>query len=71
MDEQYALIYFDSSIPMGLTCQNIRRMNVHWNNEIELIIVLNGSLTVSCNNRLITLNEDDVLAVNENILHGI
>lgn len=71
MDDQYDLIHFDSSVPMRLTCQNIRQMDVHWNNELELIIVLNGSLTVSCNNRLITLNEDDVLAVNENILHGM
>jgi xylan 1,4-beta-xylosidase len=71
MDTGYDLLQKNVSVPMLFVIRQVREMDVHWNDELELIIVLNGILVNTSNNQQSIAREDDVLVVNENTLHGM
>lgn len=45
-------------------------MQFHWHKELEIIRVLQGTLTVVLNNTEIFMTKDDVVFVNPDIVHG-
>ena len=43
----------------------------HWHDSIEIVYVLNGSIQVSCENKKITVGENEFVIVNSRTVHSV
>ncbi len=69
MNEQYEIIRFDSDIPLKFRCIYLENMPSHWHREIELILILSGSVEITHEGKTSSLDEDDLLVINRNTVH--
>ncbi len=71
MIRSYELIEPDAGLPFRLLVHHLMFVTNHWHDCIELIFVLEGSVTVYLNNEEIELCENDLYLINARQVHAL
>lgn len=71
MEARHEIIPFDSSSPVRLFMHKLGDVARHWHESLELLFVLAGKVTVLAGDLQATLNPDDMLLINSNIIHEL
>lgn len=71
MEARHEIIPFDSSSPIRLFMHKLGDVARHWHESLELLFVLAGKVTVLAGDLQATLEPDDMLLVNSNVIHEL
>lgn len=71
MQQKMEIIKFDKNLPMRLYCYRLTELRAHWHSGIEIILVLKGECTAIVGDRIVNMKEDDIILVNDNIIHEL
>lgn len=71
MESQYELLHFASDSPFRLSYLNLGEQQGHWHNELEILFVLMGKVTLVVNDQRTTLNSEDIVVINKNTIHSL
>ncbi len=71
-DERHELIHYDTDIPLRFYINRLTGYeDRHWHSSIEILFILSGQLTVSVDNVVYVLYEDDVIVINSDAVHDM
>lgn len=71
MEEKHEIIEFSPNIPMKFFMERLGYVGRHWHSSIELLMVLDGTVTVTVDEETSQLNAEDILLVNANSIHEL
>ena len=63
-------INHNKNLPMRIFLHNLRSAPHHWHSEMELLLVLNGSITIECEGGSHLLKTNDLFLINGNMAHA-
>ena len=66
----YEVIKSDDEIPVKAFIHSINGIELHWHNEMEILLVLQGSVHVRVGKERYLLNENDLILINSNEIHN-
>ncbi|SCL89522.1 GH39 family glycosyl hydrolase [Sporanaerobacter sp. PP17-6a] len=71
MDFFYEFIKRDSGFPFKVFIHSVDEFEMHYHNEMEMILVLSGSIEIKVENKTYISKENDVFLINKNEMHSI
>lgn len=71
MRYHYEFIEHQEDLPIRLFVNSVAHIPFHWHKEIEIIYVLQGTITIYLDQRPYTLKQDDIIVVNSMSIHQI
>lgn len=71
MNDVYELMQKAPNIPFRFQIQRLTDVHKHWHAEVEIILVLRGTVTVTQPERASTLGRDDILLINRSQIHEL
>lgn len=71
MEARHEIIPFDTDSPVRLFMHKLGDVSRHWHESLELLFVLAGEVTVLTGTHQTTLQTDDMLLVNSNVVHEL
>lgn len=71
MEARHEIIPFDSNSPIRLFTHKLGDVTRHWHESLELLFVLAGEVTVLAGGLQYTLEPDDMLLINSNVVHEL
>lgn len=71
MEARHEIIPFDHDSPVRLFMHKLGDVARHWHESLELLFVLAGEVTVLTGDTQTTLQQDDMLLINSNIIHEL
>ena len=71
MTYSHEIINYPDNLPMTLFIHTIGSVHKHWHKSIELLLVLEGSVTVVIGTDQYHLEAEDVFLVNSNAIHDL
>ncbi len=71
MTNSHEIINYPDNLPMTLFIHTIGSVGKHWHKSIELLIVIEGTVSLVVGGEHIELNVDDVFLVNSNEIHDL
>lgn len=66
----HEIIRYDEKLPIKLMLQKIGRVEMHWHESMELLMVLTGKMRVEVENRKIELLPEDLILINHHQMHA-
>lgn len=70
MQQEHEILSFGNKTPMKLFCYRGCDADRHWHPELEILLVLRGTLKLICNDVSWILHSDDLFVINENAVHS-
>lgn len=71
MEARHEIIPFDHNSPIRFFMHKLGSVTRHWHESLELLFVLAGEVTVFSGNAQTTLQPDDMLLINSNVVHEL
>ncbi len=71
MEARHEIIPFDQASPIRLFMHKLGDVSRHWHESLELLFVLAGEVTVLTGDQQNTLQTDDMLLINSNVIHEL
>ncbi len=71
MNYPYESIVINEKVPVFTLITNVKYVGLHWHDRIELILVLKGKVRVFVGREEYFLQENDLLLINRNEVHGV
>lgn len=71
MEARHEIISFDQASPIRLFMHKLGDVSRHWHESLELLFVLAGDVTVLTGDQQTTLQTDDMLLINSNVIHEL
>lgn len=71
MEARHEIIRFDQASPIRLFMHKLGDVTRHWHESLELLFVLTGEVTVLTGDKQTTLQPDDILLINDNVIHEL
>ena len=71
MEARHEIIPFDHNSPIRFFMHKLGSVTRHWHESLELLFVLAGEVTVFSGNTQTTLQPDDMLLINSNVVHEL
>lgn len=71
MEARHEIIPFDHNSPIRLFMHKLGDVTRHWHESLELLFVLAGEVTVLSGDSQTTLQQDDMLLINSNVVHEL
>lgn len=71
MKYRYECIKHTEDLPLKMFIHGVDEFPYHWHEELEILLVLKGSLRITLSGESRILQEEDVIVVNSNELHTI
>jgi AraC-like DNA-binding protein len=71
MNYPYESIVVNEEVPVFLLMTTVKYVAMHWHDRIEFLLVLKGKVHVYVGREDYTLNENDLLLINSNEVHGV
>ncbi|MBP5780937.1 MAG: helix-turn-helix domain-containing protein [Clostridia bacterium] len=71
MQQRMEIIEFNEKLPMRLYCYRLTELKAHWHNGIEIILILKGECSITVNDKIVNMKEDDIILVNDNNVHEL
>lgn len=69
MNYIYENIQFNSSIPIKIFIHNLNYTENHWHDALEILLVLDGSISIGIGNSVYQLDEEGLIVINPNEIH--
>ncbi|NMA85725.1 MAG: helix-turn-helix domain-containing protein [Tissierellia bacterium] len=70
MEYTYEVIQGSEGLPVKIIIHAIDEFQMHWHNEIELLLVLEGSISIRVGENIYYLEENDIILINSDELHS-
>jgi len=70
MNYLHKMIKFDMNLPIKLLIQSINQFDLHWHEESEIILIIEGSINIGVGNKMQSLKQNDFILINSNELHN-
>ncbi|WIV12347.1 helix-turn-helix domain-containing protein [Proteiniborus sp. MB09-C3] len=70
MGHKYEIVKRQEGFPIKAFIHSINRFEMHWHNEIEILLVLQGSVNIRVGNDRFLLSENDLILINRNEIHN-
>lgn len=70
MGYKYEIIRPEGKLPIKAIIHSVDTFEIHWHNEIELLLVLEGSINVQIGEEKYDIRENDLILINSNELHS-
>ncbi len=64
MKQRYEILEFSTHMPVHCSVQQLTHLDAHIHDFFEIILILSGQCRVLLNDQLITMKEEDILALN-------
>jgi len=71
MKQRYEILEFSTHMPVHCSVQQLTYLDAHIHDFFEIILILSGQCRMLLNDQLITLNEEDIVAVNSHSKHEL
>lgn len=71
MQQRMEIIKFNEELPMRLYCYQLTELKAHWHSGIEIILILKGDCTIIVGDKIVNMKEDDIILVNDNVVHEL
>lgn len=71
MQQRMEIIKFNEELPMRLYCYQLTELKSHWHSGIEIILILKGDCTIIVGDKIVNMKEDDIILVNDNVVHEL
>lgn len=71
MKYDYVLVEYSEGLPVDIFLRSMSRFNLHRHNDIELNLVLKGSMNLNVGSSNYTLKEKEMIFINSNELHYV
>lgn len=68
--KKFELVNTSDTIPIKIFMHSINKSDMHWHKEIEILLVLEGSIKVRIGKDQYTLQENDLILLNPNEVHS-
>ncbi|MDF2514110.1 MAG: hypothetical protein K0S04_3976 [Herbinix sp.] len=65
----HEIIDYTNTLPVKLSYMQIGHAPMHWHNSLEILYILSGTMTLTIENSVYQLSEDDIALVNPNQIH--
>ena len=69
-DCYYELIKFESGVPLKVFIHSVNKLKTHWHGEMEILLVLEGSVSIRIGSNKYLLKENDLILINSNEIHN-
>lgn len=66
----YELIKSEEGLPLKVFLHSVNKLHMHWHKELEILLVLKGSINLRIGKDLYTLRENDLAMINRNQTHN-
>ncbi|RNB89690.1 helix-turn-helix domain-containing protein [Brevibacillus fluminis] len=70
MQGNYELIEYQVGLPVRIFVHRVNEVELHWHNELEIIFVLKGTVSMKVGQDHYVLKEKDILLINRNEVHS-
>ncbi|WP_353095064.1 helix-turn-helix domain-containing protein [Tissierella praeacuta] len=70
MEYLYELVRCKVGIPIKLFIHSVNELKMHWHREMEILLVLQGSINIRIGDNQYTLRENDFILINRNEVHN-
>lgn len=70
MNYLHEIIKFDENFPIKLFTQSIDQFDMHWHTEIELILIIEGSINIGVGKKIHLLKQNEFILINSTELHN-
>ncbi len=71
MKQRYEILEFSTHMPVHCSVQQLTHLDAHIHDFFEIILILSGQCRMLLNDQLITMNEEDIIAVNSHSKHEL
>ena len=71
LDERHEIIEFGPHIPLKIFIHKLGSVSKHWHSSLELLMVLEGNITITVDGETWQLKDEDVILINSNSIHEI
>ncbi|PFO01482.1 hypothetical protein COJ85_17365 [Bacillus sp. AFS076308] len=71
MKYPYESVVINEEVPMLMLMTSVRYVAMHWHDRIEFLFVLRGRIQVVVGGEEFSLQENDLLLINSNVVHGV
>jgi len=61
----------EDGLPLNISVHNAGKLEMHWHDDVEILLVLTGTIQIKLKDELFTLGENALFLVNSNETHGI
>lgn len=69
--ESLELIKTSASMPIKVFVHSINKLTMHWHKEIEILLVLEGAVSIKLRENEYEMHENDIILFNPNEVHSI
>lgn len=71
MDERHEIIEFSPVIPVKFFLHKLGVVGKHWHKSLELLLVLDGKLSITVDEETYHLENEDIILINSNSIHEL
>ena len=71
LEERHEIIEFPPNIPLKIFMHKLGSVDNHWHRSIELLMVLDGTISISIDNTEYSLTSEDIILINSNTIHSL
>ena len=71
LEERHEIIEFPPNIPLKIFMNKLGSVDNHWHRSIELLMVLDGEITIAIDNTQYKLSSEDIILINSNTIHSL
>ena len=71
LDERHEIIEFGPHIPLKIFIHKLCSVSKHWHSSLELLMVLEGNISITVDGETWQLKDEDVILINSNSIHEI
>lgn len=71
LDERHEIIEFGPHIPLKIFIHKLGSVTKHWHSSLELLMVLDGKITITVDGNTWQLKDEDIILINSNSIHEI
>ena len=70
MSNFYEVVITEDAAPVKAIVHGIRKFGMHWHEELEIVLVLKGSIKIRIGENLYILKENDLILINSKEIHS-
>lgn len=71
LEERHEIIEFSPNIPLKIFMHKLGTVDKHWHRSIELLMVLDGEISIDVDSSNYILSSEDIILINSNSIHSI
>ena len=71
LEERHEIIEFPPNIPLKIFLHKLGAVDNHWHRSIELLMVVDGNVTITIDKTEYNLSSEDIILINSNTIHSL